>query len=197
MAFTVTDVVCIANQEPKCLYVSLNIFGICEFMGFGSLRPLGHFVGSFCASMLILSINLTFFRHLPLNKATLSSLCSNSDVWNLLFFLFLLLFLIAVRIYSGYIQHRNFCPCCNTANKFRDHLFYLSAYSTKGTKRRPARLNLMRYSHYVYAHIDKDLNSLWKFGKRLIDIFLPPELLEKKFLQSLPDWKLHGQRYPC
>ena len=48
----------------------------------------------------------------------------------------------------------------------------------------------MQYSHYVYAHIDKDLHSLWKFGKRLIDIFLPPELVEKKFLKSSPDWKL-------
>ena len=47
----------------------------------------------------------------------------------------------------------------------------------------------MQYSHYAYAHIDKDLHSMWKFGKRLIDIFLGRELVEKKFLKSLPDWK--------
>ena len=48
----------------------------------------------------------------------------------------------------------------------------------------------MQYSHYVYAAIDKDLHSMWKFVKRLIDIFLAREMVEKKFLKSLPDWKL-------
>ena len=48
----------------------------------------------------------------------------------------------------------------------------------------------MQYSHYAYAHIDTDLHSMWKFGKRLMDIFLGRELVEKKFLKSLPDWKL-------
>jgi len=48
----------------------------------------------------------------------------------------------------------------------------------------------MQYSHYVYAPIDKDLHSLWKFRKRLIEIFLGRQLVEMKFLKSLPDWKL-------
>jgi len=48
----------------------------------------------------------------------------------------------------------------------------------------------MQYTHYAYIHIHKDLHSLWKVGKRLIDIFMGRELVEKKFLKSLPDWKL-------
>ncbi len=48
----------------------------------------------------------------------------------------------------------------------------------------------MPYFHYAYVDLDKDLHSMWKFVKRLIDIFLAREMVEKKFLKSLPDWKL-------
>ena len=48
----------------------------------------------------------------------------------------------------------------------------------------------MQYTHFAYAHTDKDLHPMWKLGKRIIDIFFGRELVEKKFLKTLPDWKL-------
>ena len=48
----------------------------------------------------------------------------------------------------------------------------------------------MQYKYYAYTHTDRDLNPLWKLVKIIVDIFSSPELVEKKFLKTLPDWRL-------
>ena len=127
-----------------------------------------------------------------INVTLLSSLYCNSDVSNMLIILlFLNLCLIPVLIYAHLYPAPLSCEWRLTISRFTNRLLYLFAYISKGSLNQdPRDSNLMQYTYYGYTLTDRDLNPLWKLGKRIVDIFSSPEQVEKKFLKTLPDWRL-------
>jgi hypothetical protein len=104
------------------------------------------------------------------------------------------LYLIPVPIYASFFPAPLSRPWRLTMSKFRDRLFYLSAYSTKGSSYEDMRDHtFMQNTHYAYGSTDGDLHWMRKLGKIIGDIFFAWELVEKKFLKSLPDWKSLGK----